>query len=124
MEKKITFVGQDHSPVLDRQINEQLVKIERFLTGERSPIFIDVLVEFHPVHQHNKVVAKVKSPHFNCYAEHEGPDVHVEINETIDRLYQQLRTEKQKIVRQHRQGCDKECRSTFFHDEVEEGDEE
>lgn len=124
MEKRITFVGQEHSPAMDKHINGQLEKIEHFLAKERSPVFIEVVAEFHPKHQHHKVTARVKTPHYDCYAEHEGPDVYFEINEAIDRLYKQLRTEKQKFQDHQKHGCDKECRAAFFHDELDQFDSE
>ena len=34
MQKRITFSGRPHSPVLDEQIDKQLEKIVRFLEGE------------------------------------------------------------------------------------------
>jgi ribosomal subunit interface protein len=117
MQKKITFVGQEHSPVLDKHINEQLEKIERFLEEERSPIFIEVIVEQHKTHQYNKISAHVKTPNYDCFAEHEGPDTYLEINETLDRMLKQLRTQKQKLVDRHKHGCDKECRSSFGKEE-------
>ena len=116
MQKKITFSGREHTPVLDTHIDEQLAKIERFLADEPTPRLIEVSVEFHEVHQHNRVVARVKSPHYNCYAEHEGPDVTTEINEVIDRLYSQLREAKGKLVDAHKKGCGKECRDEIYKD--------
>lgn len=115
MEKKITFVGLEHSPVLDNHIVEQLKKVEHLLEEENGPIFFEFLVEFHERHErHCKVSARLKTPHYECYAEHEGPDVYVEINEVADRLLKQLRTAKQKLVDVHQRGCGKECRANLM----------
>jgi ribosomal subunit interface protein len=116
MQKQITFSGREHTPALDKHINEQLAKIERFLADEPTPRLIEVAVEFHDVHQYNRVVARVKSPHYNCYAEHEGPDVITEINEVIDRLYTQLREEKGKFIDHRKKGCGAECRNKIYGD--------
>lgn len=126
MQKKVTFSGREHTPALDKHIDEQMAKIERFLTEEPTPRVIEVSVETHDVHQFNRVVARVKSPHYDCYAEHEGPDIMAEINEVMDRLYAQLRATKQKIVDHHKKGCGKECREKIYHDieaEIEFEDE-
>ncbi|KKT23972.1 MAG: hypothetical protein UW09_C0001G0035 [candidate division TM6 bacterium GW2011_GWF2_43_87] len=126
MQKKVTFSGRDHTAVLDQHIEKQLERIEHLLKGEPSPIFIDVVVDFHDVHQHHHVTTRVKTPHFECYAEHEGPDIFAEINEVMDRVHDQLRTEKKKLVDTHRRGCGKGCRSAFFKEmeDEESGDEE
>ncbi len=122
MQKKITFSGKGHTPVLDEHINKQLEKIEQLLKKEATPIFLDVVVDFHDVHKHQHVTARVKTPHYECFAEHEGPDIFMEINEVIERLFDQLRTEKKKLVDRHRRGCGKECRAQLFHEIEEEGE--
>lgn len=124
MQKKIIFHGQERTPVIDTYINDQLAKIERFLENERSPKMIEMAVEFHKLHQHNKVTGRVKSPSYDCFAEHEGPDLHIEINEVIDRLYTQLRAAKEKMVDKHKHGCNKDCRMHMNEEPEEEGDEE
>ncbi|MCL5436389.1 MAG: HPF/RaiA family ribosome-associated protein [Candidatus Dependentiae bacterium] len=116
MEKKVTFLGREHTAALDKHIDEQLARIERFLADEPSPRIIELSVEFHAVHQHNRVVARVKSAHYDCYAEHEGPDEISEINEVVDRLYAQLREQKRLLVDRHKKGCGKECRDKIYRD--------
>lgn len=114
MNKKINFRGLDHSEALDNHIHQQLEKVEALLENEPTPITIDVTVEYHDTHAHNKVIAHVSTPHFKCHADHEGPDVYAEINEVIDRLYTQLKTQKEKLVDLHKQGCDDKCKERMF----------
>lgn len=114
MQKKVTFSGREHSAVLDKHIDVQLEKLERLLHDEPSPRFIELTVETHEVHQINRVAGLVKTPHFECFAKHEGPEIYTEINEVVDRLVDQLRNEKKKLVDRHRKGCGKECRAEFF----------
>jgi len=111
MQRRITFRGRDHSEALDKEINKQLEKIENFLEHERTPKSIEITVEFHDTHQHHSVTVHVKSPNYNCYAKHEGPDVHAEIKEVLDRIYRQLRDEKKKHVDNQKHGCGKVCRN-------------
>lgn len=111
MQVKISFSGREHTPALDTYIRERLEKIERFLADERPPVFIDIVVEFHPMHQHHRVVARVKTAQYDCLAEHEGPDEFMQINEVFDRLYKQLKTEKERHIDRRKHGCDKECRA-------------
>lgn len=124
MQKKITFRGRKHSEVLDKEINKLLEKIERFLEYEPTPKSIEVVVEFHDVHQHHIVSAHVKSKNYNTYAKNEGSDAHEQINEVLDRIYRQLRTEKEKLVDLHKHGCDKECFTENFCKILEEGPSE
>lgn len=111
MQKKITFSGRPHSPVLDEQINKQLEKIVRFLEGEPSPKLIEINVAFHEIHQFQHVTGRVKTPHYDCFAKHEGPDIFTEVNEVVDRLYAQLRDTKERMIDRHKKGCGKECRA-------------
>lgn len=114
MQKKITFTGRGRTPALDKHIDMQVAKIEQFLSEEPTPRVVEISVESHDVHQFNRVVARVKTPHYDCYAEHEGPDVMTEINEVMDRLYAQLRDTKKKLVDRHKKGCGKDCKEKIF----------
>lgn len=111
MQKRITFSGRPHSPVLDEQIDKQLEKIVRFLEGEPSPMLIEIHIAFHEIHQFQHVTGRVKTAHYDCFAKHEGPDVFTEVNEVVDRLYAQLRDAKERAIDRHKKGCDKECRA-------------
>jgi ribosomal subunit interface protein len=109
MQKKILFHGFERTPVIDRHIEEHTGKIERFLAEENSPKHFDVTLEFNQPHQFYRVTARVKSPHFDCFAEHEGPDVNFEIKEVLERLHEQLRVTKEKWVDRQKHGCSKGC---------------
>ena len=115
MQKKILFQGLERTPIIDRHIDEHVGKIERFLAEEPSPKHFDFSIEFNKIHQFYRVKARIKSPHYDCIAEHEGPEVNFEIKEVIDRLHDQLRVLKEKLVDRHKRGCDKKC-----HQEINE----
>lgn len=121
MEIKIVFLGREKTSALENYIREQLQRIERFIAKERTPRIVEFNIELNPIHQHHKVTARVKTPHYDCFAEHEGPDEYMEINEVVDRLAKQLKTEKERIVDAHKRGCGKECRSEI-HEMIEESE--
>ncbi len=107
MKKKITFHGMDHSDVMENYINEQLVKIETFLENERTPVFIDVILEPSKLHEHHRVELRVKSPNYDMVSnyEHEGQNFYDVIDRVIDVMYKRLREEKQRIKKDDRKMC-------------------
>lgn len=96
MEKHFTFKDTEHSNVLEDYANKQLGKIEEFLQGERSPIFIDVVFEPSKVHAHHKVELRVKTPHYELITHHEGTEFYDMVDRVIDTMYRLLHEEKER----------------------------
>lgn len=98
MSKRITFRHIEHTPVLDEHVNKHLEKIERLLTSEHTPIFIEFVIEGAPSHAHHSVDLRVKAPHFTLVAKHEGPDMYQEIDRVINTMAQEIIKAKEKYA--------------------------
>ncbi|MGC2310514.1 MAG: HPF/RaiA family ribosome-associated protein [Candidatus Babeliaceae bacterium] len=109
MNKKITFRGMDSSPVMEKHINEQLAKIEAFLAHERPPIKMNILVEGHPSHAHNKAEIRLSAPEYDVFITEEGPHLYKLIDSVLDRTYDSLRQQKEKRVDRNKKGCVEQC---------------
>jgi len=117
---RITFKNMKHSDILEEHIKQQRAKIEEFLANEATPVYIDVVVESNGEKQYYKLTSHVKSPSYDCYAEHTGTDPYTQANEVLDRMYDQLRRAKRALVDSQKSGCDSECRQEYFEEMEEE----
>jgi|SRR3972149_8119863 len=104
MNKRITFRHMDHSNDMEKYINDQLSKIERFLENEPTPIYIDFVLEASKVHAHPRTELRIKTPHYNLVShyEHEGADMQGATDHVIDAMYHTLREEKNKRIDQRK----------------------
>jgi ribosomal subunit interface protein len=104
MEKSITFANMEPTTLLEAHVNEQLIKIERFLERERPPVFLEVILKAHRTHAHHEVSVRLQAPEYHLRAHAEGADMYKVISEAIDKLYAELRREKEKWVDRHKNG--------------------
>ncbi len=104
MKKRIVYRGIESTPVLEEFINTHLEKVEKLLENEPTPIFIDVFIEPSSVHAHHKVEIKVKTPHYDLVAHHEGPEMYQEIDRVTDKMVAELRRAKEKRVDMQKKG--------------------
>lgn len=104
MEKRITFTNMESTKLLEDHVNEQLIKVERFLEKERPPVQLEVVLEAHRIHAHHQVEVRLHAPEYHLRAHAEGADMYKVINEAIDKLYAELRREKEKWVDRHKRG--------------------
>lgn len=100
MHKRITFRNMDSSEVMREYADGQLKKIEAFLSGEPTPIYIDLVFEPSKVHEHHKVELRVKSTHYDLIShyEHEGVPFYDIVDRVIDTMYKELHEAKQRRV--------------------------
>lgn len=96
MPKKITFRGMKHSSVLEDYANQQLSKIEEFLDNERTPVYIDLILEPSHVHAHHKIELRVKTPNYDRISNYEGSDFYITLDRVIDVMYKELHEDKKK----------------------------
>lgn len=98
MHKRITFRNMTHSGPMEDHVNEQLTKIEKFLSNEPTPIYIDMILEASKIHAHPRAELHVKTPHYDLMSEyeHEGVDMYDVIDRVIDVMYRQLHQKKEK----------------------------
>lgn len=98
MKKRITYRGIDGTPVLEEFINSHLEKVERLLENEPTPIMIDFVLEASTVHAHHLVELRIKTPHYDLIAHHEGPEMYQEIDRVVDKMVGEIRRAKEKRV--------------------------
>jgi len=98
MHKRITFRNMDHSKVIEKYANEKLQRIEKFLQHERSPVYIDLLLEPSKVHAHNRVELRIKTPQYNLVSNFEGPEFYPVLDRVIDVMYEDLHKKKEEKV--------------------------
>ena len=96
MHKRITFRNMDHSDVIEQYANEQLAKIEEFLQNERTPVYIDLILEPSKVHEHNRVELRVKSPNYDIVSNYESSKFYDVLDRVIDVMYHELHEAKKK----------------------------
>lgn len=98
MNIKITFQNCDSSPVMEKHINEQMGKIVRFLEHERSPIYLEIIIQPGRIHAHHHVEFLLKTPNYDLVTHDEGPKVYQMVDNVIDTMYSRLRKEKDRHV--------------------------
>lgn len=104
MQKRIVFRGMEHSPVLEEFANKHLEKLDKLLEHERTPIIIDLIMEASHVHAHHKVELRIKTPHYDLIAHHEGPELYQEVDRVVDKMLAELRRAKEKRVDTEKKG--------------------
>lgn len=98
MHKRITFKGTQSSFATEAEVSSRLTKIEEFLIKEdRTPIYIDVILEPSHVHAHHKVEIRVKSPNYDRYSNYEGKDFYATLDRVVDVMYRELLEDKKKL---------------------------
>ena len=98
MNKRIAFRNMDSTPVLEEFANKHLEKIEKLLESERTPIYIDLVLDAADVHANNKVELRVKTPNYELVAHHEGPEMYQEIDRVTDKMIIEIRRAKERRV--------------------------
>ncbi|TET06084.1 hypothetical protein E3J79_03440 [Candidatus Dependentiae bacterium] len=96
MHKRITFRAMDHSTVMEEYANQQLEKIVQFLKNERSPIYLDLILEPSKIHAHHRIELRVKTPRFDLISNYEGPDFYEVLDRVIDVMYKDLHLRKKE----------------------------
>lgn len=104
MNKKITFRGMEHSPVLEEFSNKHLEKVERFLENERDPVYIELVLDAERTHHHHKVELLVKSPHYDLISHSEGPEMYELIVKVANTMHQELLNAKERLIDQKKHG--------------------
>jgi len=98
MNKRITFRGMDHSPVIEEFSQRHLERIVHLLTSERTPQHLELTLTAHPVHAHHEIEILVKTPHYDLVARREGVDMYQEIEKTVDVMIKEIKKAKEKYL--------------------------
>lgn len=118
MQKRITFRGMEHSPVIEEHINTQLHKIEEFLSHERPPVTLNLVLESHQLRAHHKIDIRIKSGSYDVYVHRFGPDMYLLLGEVLDIAYRELLKQKEAWVDRHKKGCVQDC-ADVLHAQIE-----
>src|SRR5579872_5638596 len=104
MHKRITFRHMDKTEAMENYANEQLRKIEEFLSHEPTPVYLDLVFEPSKVREHHKIELRVKSPNFDAYStyEYEGTGFYDVLDRVIDVMYQELQEQKRKNIKERK----------------------
>lgn len=105
MNKKITFRGMDHSQIMEDHANQQLAKVEEFLSHEQGPIVIELVFIPSKVHEHHKVEMLVKTPNYDEFVsyEKEGMPFYETLDHVIDVMYRNLLKAKERMIDERKQ---------------------
>lgn len=98
MQKKIVFRHMDHSQVMEDFANQHLVKIERMLENESSPIHIEMVLESASTHKHHTVELRIKTPNYDLISKREGAEMYQEIDKVCDIMLSEIRKAKDKRI--------------------------
>lgn len=98
MNKRITFRNMEHAAAIENYANEHLQKIEKFLEHEPTPVSIDLVMEPSKTREHNRVELRIKTPHYDLIAHHEGPHFYKVLDHVIDVMTEELHNAKRKRV--------------------------
>ncbi len=96
MQKKITFRNMEKTQPMEEYCYQQLAKVEEFLSNERTPIFIDLVLEPSKIHAHHRIELRVKSPRFDKISNYEGPQFYDVLDRVIDVMYRELQEASRK----------------------------
>ncbi len=85
----------EHSDVMEDYANSQLEKVIDFLKSEqRSPIYIDLILEPSKIHAHHWVELRVKTPEYSVISNYEGSKLYDVLDRVIDIMYSELHEKK------------------------------
>ena len=98
MKKSLTFRHMEHSNAMALYVDEQLVKLEKFLANEPTPVFLDVVLEADHRRSVSRGEIRLKTPHYDVFAHDEQPDMYDLIDTIIDIAYRQVLEKKRELV--------------------------
>jgi len=100
MEIIITFQNMDTSEPMEAHIREKLSRLAdiRGSDPDASPFYVEVRLEAHHTHPHNRAQLHLKTPRFSIDTEYENEDMYWAIDHAIDRLFEKLKKEKSKLI--------------------------
>lgn len=98
MNIRIAFRHMEQTPALEAHARKELAKLDKLINVEHTPIFIDLVIEEHKLHAHNRVELRVNLPHGHFMAHVEGADMYLLISQVTDKMLAELRKEKERKI--------------------------
>ncbi len=96
MDKRIFFHGMERSDLIEDHVNRQLIKFDRLLEDERSPIYVGFTLYAERGHHHHRAEVLIKTPHYDLVSHYECPDMYEAIDKAIDKMHLDLEKAKEK----------------------------
>jgi len=126
MHTTITFRNDAYkTQQLKQYINDELSKYDRLLKNEPTPVYVDVVVDPHDVHQYHRVSVKIKTPHFDLFADAEEDDIYRAVKQATDSMHHQLRREHERLIDHYESGCGDACKAAYaemYRDKMKKGE--
>lgn len=104
MQVSVTYRGMQSSPTIDAYLQEKIKRLERFLSKERPPVKLEIILEAHPTHAQNAVELRLHASEHHARVLSEGPDLYTHIDLVFDKLMDEIRTQKDKKVSERKHG--------------------
>lgn len=102
MRKRVTFRHMETEPDLETHAYSVLDKIEAALSGENTPINLDLVLSPGRPHAHHLVELLVKTPHHDLVIKEEGPHMYQLMDKACDVACRKIHDQKDKLVSQTR----------------------
>ena len=102
--KKITFRHMDATPDIKNYAEEALARVEAALEHERSPIYIDLVLEPGRPHAHHSVELIIKTPNHNIICREEGPHFFQLLDIACDLAYRKIHEQKERMNDERKKG--------------------
>lgn len=109
MNKRIYFKGLDHTQAYEDHVNSVIKKIESFITTDKTPQSIEVVLDKRPTHAHNTCEIRISSPSYRVIVSKEGEDLYKLIDLVGHIAYEELHRQKERQVDKDKHGCVEDC---------------
>ena len=102
MKKSLTFRHMEHSNAMELYVDQQLLKLEKFLSNEPTPVFLDIVLEADKRRSISRGELRLKTPHFDAFLHDEQPDMYDVIDNIIDMAYRNVLERKKELIDQRK----------------------
>lgn len=94
----ITFRHMEHSTVFREFAQKELMRLDKFLVHERTPITVAMVIEENAARTLFSVELNVQTPRCTLFTHDDGHDAYLVIKSVIDKMAEELRKEKEKLT--------------------------
>lgn len=98
MNIRIAFRHMEPTQALEAHAHKELAKLEKLINTDRTPIFIDFILEEHKLRGDNRVELRVNLPDGHLMAHAEGNDMYLIMSQVVDKMVAELRKEKERAL--------------------------
>lgn len=98
MNMRIVFRHMEPVASIENYAHDAMRRVLDIIALERDPVTIDLILEPSKSHGHNRIELRIRSPRYDLFAHHEGPEFYKELDHVIDVMVRLLHEEKRKQV--------------------------